>query len=66
MSKSSYREYFADVKLYVKMKPFLKNLGISESNFSMFMKDAAYDCFMSLDNLERLKCSISEILLKIV
>lgn len=66
MSKSSYREYFADVKVYVKMKPFLKLLGISESNFSMFMKDSAYDCFMSIENLERLKSSISERLLKIV
>ena len=66
MSKSSYREFFADVRVYVKMKPFLKMCGIAESNFSMFLKDSAYDCFMSIENLERLKQCISVVLLKIV
>lgn len=66
MSKSSYREYFANVKEYVKMKPFLKICNIPEPTFSMFMKDSAYDCFLSVERLELLKNCISERLLKIV
>lgn len=64
--KTFYREYFASMKGYVKFKPFLKSCNILDSNFSMFMKGSAYDCFMSIDNLEKLKTSISEFFLNIV
>lgn len=64
--KHSYREYFANVKKYVKMKPFLKEAGITESNFSMFMKGEAYDWCMSVEKLNILKNLIEEFALKIV
>lgn len=66
MTKSSYREYFANVRKYVIMKPFLKLANIQQSNFSWFMKDSAYDHLLSLDKLATLESCIKETLNNIV
>lgn len=66
MTKSSYREYFANVKKYVKMKPFLEASNISLANFSYFMKGSAYDHLLSLDKLKSLELCIIEMLSEVV
>ena len=66
MSKSSYREYFASVKKYVRLRPFLDMCSISAPNFSMFMRDSAYDCFLSIEKLELLYETLRSELAKIV
>lgn len=58
MSKSSYREYFAECRRFLKMKYFLKLSGISESNFCLFMKGDAYDYTVSIEKLDSLKNNI--------
>lgn len=66
MSKSSYREYFASVRLYVIMKPFLQKAKITNYNFSYFMKGPEYDHLISISKLSTLKSILQETLLEIV
>lgn len=66
MSKSSYREYFANVQKYVKMTHFLKIASVQPSNYSWFMKGSAYDHLLSLDKLAALESAVKEVLLEIV
>ena len=53
-SKSSYRSYFADVSVWLKMNYFLKRANVSQPNFSRVMKGSAYDYLVSLDKLKAL------------
>lgn len=64
--KQSYRDYFAFCKKILKMNYFLKISGISQSNFSLFMKSDAYDYTISLEKLDLLKENVQFILRKIV
>lgn len=66
MSKSSYREYFANVRLYIIMKPFLQKAGITNSNFSYFMKGPEYDFLISVEKLNSLKNALQEVIYEIV
>lgn len=66
MSKSLYREYFANVRKFVIMKPFLKEAGIAQSNFTYFMKDDAYNHLVSLDKLEKLESCLKNGLYEII
>lgn len=52
MNKADYRSLFNDLKKYVKINPFLKELGIGQANMSHFM--TGYDYSMSLENLDKL------------
>ena len=65
-SKNEFRSYFAKCKKYVKISVLAKEIGISQSNLSYFMKDSAYDALISIDKLALLENHISETLLKIV
>lgn len=52
--KSDYRQYFNDVKVWVKMNYFLQQCSIDSSNFSRFLKGEPYDYLISLDRLSHL------------
>ncbi len=65
-SKASYRSYFAKCKKYVKISVLAKEIGISQSNLSYFMKNSAYDALISIDKLHALEMHISNTLKKIV
>ncbi len=53
MKKSEYRDFFADVKPFLKINYFLKKEGISSGAFSLFMRGEEHDYCISLDRLER-------------
>lgn len=54
MTKDSYREYFANVKRYVKFRPFLIDCDIVSSQFSLFMRGSEYNWTMSIEKLDLL------------
>lgn len=53
-SKSAYRQYFANVKMWLKMNYFLKNSGVDQPNFSRFLRSEEFDYLISLEKLHRL------------
>lgn len=53
-SKSDYRQYFANVKDWLKMNYFLKIANVDQPNFSRFMKGDQWDYLISKEKLERL------------
>lgn len=65
-SKAYYRSYFAQCKKYVKISVLAKEIGISQSNLSYFMKNSAYDALISIEKLNALEMHISNTLKKIV
>lgn len=65
-SKQEFRAYFAECKKYVKISVLAKEIGISQSNLSYFMKDSAYDALISLEKLISLENHIQNTLEKIV
>lgn len=65
MTKDSYREYFANVKRYVKFRPFLTDLNIVGSQFSLFMRGSDYNWTMSVEKLDCLYNLVHDTLKKI-
>lgn len=63
MNKSDYRALFVDLQKYVKIYPFLKELKISQSNFSYFMHGS--DRSMSIQMLDTLYSEIQDRIQKI-
>lgn len=66
MSKNSYREYFASVRKYVKMKPFLELASITNANFSYFMKGESFNHLISIEKFQCLESLLKDTLQKIV
>jgi len=63
--KNELRSFFASVKGYIVMKPFLKMAGIPESSFSLFMKGEMFDYQISTEKLIKLRDYIVEFCEKI-
>lgn len=65
MTKTEYREYFAQCRPLLRMTYFLKMAGIGESNFSYFMK--GNDFLVSIEKLELLyNCIGNELSEKVI
>lgn len=59
-TKSDYRQYFNNIRVWVKMNYFLKQCNIDSSNFSRFLKGEPYDYLISIDRLECLSNLINQ------
>lgn len=59
-SKADYRHYFVECKQYIKLSAILKEHGQSHTNLSMFMKDEAYDHYLSLEMCKQIQEWIEE------
>lgn len=67
MRKIDYYQFFAECKKYIRFNPLLKELGISQSNFSKFMSGKPdYQVFMSEEKLKGLYDAIVSIAAYIV
>ena len=64
--KNDYRSFFANVKDYIKFKPFLTLVGINQSAFSRFMKNENFNYEISEEKLKALYECIIEFCEKIV
>lgn len=53
-AKADYRQYFASVKMWLKMNYFLKQVNIDSSNFSRFLRSDEHDYLVSIDKLNKL------------
>ena len=60
MSKSDYRSFFAECKSAIKIVYFLRQIGVSQTAFSLFMRGEEHDYVMSLDTCKRLYDAICE------
>lgn len=60
--KVFYRNTFAQMGQFVNFKFFLDKVGIKSSNFSLFMKGAEYDGYISSEKLNELLLCINEYL----
>lgn len=58
--KNELRSFFADVKDYIKFKPFLDMAGINQSAFSRYMKDEMFNYEVSEEKLISLRDYIIE------
>lgn len=63
VNKGDYRNLFLDIKPIIKFNPFLKDLKISQSNFSYFLNGS--DRSMSYNKLEELRNAIQEAVEKV-
>lgn len=66
MPKEFYRNFFAQVSPFVKLNYFCKRVGVRQPHLSLFIKDKAYDMFMSVENLELLYNAIKSELENVV
>lgn len=60
MNKADYRQWFGEVKPYVKFSKFLKMANVNSANFSYFMKGSDYDFMLSESKLDTLKAIIEQ------
>lgn len=58
--KNTYREFFTNIKSFVKFVPFLDELGIHRSAFSRFLKNDNFDYEITTNKLSDLKALIIE------
>lgn len=58
--KNELRSFFADVKDYIKFKPFLDMAGINQSAFSRYMKNEMFNYEVSEEKLIALRDYIIE------
>lgn len=65
VSKSDYRTYFADVFEILKVTSILRKHNEPYFNLSKFMKDSAYDHYLSIAKLEQYRQWILEEIEKI-
>ena len=61
MTKKEYRKYFLKCKNYLKFSSILKEVKISDANFSHFLNNA--DSIISIEKLELVKKRIEEIII---
>ena len=52
MTKNDYRQFFANVKPFIKINYFLKRNNLSQSTFSVFMRGEFENYQISLDKLK--------------
>lgn len=60
MTKEQYRKYFLDCKKYLKFSSILKEVGVSDANFSHFLNNA--DSIISLNKLDEIYKKTKEVL----
>lgn len=60
MSKNDYRSFFANVRNVIKIRHFLKIVGIPESTFSLFMRGEEWNYMLSIDRCNTLYDTIME------
>lgn len=54
LSKDECRNYLNEVKPYLNLNSFCKDLGICRSHLTMFMKDWHYDHYLNIEKCNRL------------
>ena len=64
--KNDYRSFFANVKSYIKFKPFLDMVGINQSAFSRYLKDEMFNYEVSEEKLQKLYYAIIDFCKNIV
>lgn len=65
MTKNSYREFFANVKPFLKLNYFCKLSGVSQVSLSRFMKGSEWNYEISEERLHVLYSAIVDCLQKI-
>ena len=60
MTKVDYRQWFNEIKPFVKFSNFLKMADVNSANFSYFMKGSDYDFMLSESKLAHLKDIIEQ------
>lgn len=65
MSKSSYREYFAECKSLIKFSRICELAGVHRVSFSRFMKGKEFDWCLSVESLQKIYDTLQDELQKL-
>lgn len=60
MSKSYYRDLLRDLKPYIKLAAFARQIGMNPSTLSLFMRSPDNDYMISLGRLQELERAIMD------